>query len=51
MNYLSVKTQDTNARFIAKELTAIGLQVARITTISDSPHEIIEFLKSASTFP
>ena len=45
------KTQDTNAGFIAKELTAIGLQVGRITTISDSPHEIIEFLKSASTVP
>lgn len=45
------KTQDTNARFIARELTAIGLQVGRITTISDDSNEIVELLKSELAEP
>jgi len=41
------KTLNTNAQWLAKRLTTLGLEVKRITTIGDNIEEIAETLKEA----
>ncbi len=44
---ISGKTQDTNSRFLARELRKIGITVHYISTVSDDPQDLYEAAKLA----
>lgn len=44
---LSGQTQDTNSRFLARELRKLGITVHFISTVSDDPQDLLEAAKLA----